>query len=262
MHYLHYIAVELATTTMKLIKSIPSVSDSCRCTRRRLKNSSSSTIMSWARRNAATIIDSMHFCNVSRSAIHAIATWCRITSKLVTIHQHHQPFSVFLAHFLTWNLHGLRSLTMTFNTWNILPPSIHPLHCCTIKAKERIRELEKELESLQQKLNEQEDKSNKMYLHMYKKDCAAGPSTSRVSSLMIWNLHIWLKFSPPSLAGFDGTASRSLIVIVQLQRVGVDASIAGHKRRTRQLACKFNILSLSFPQQSGVMLLWRFSISI
>lgn len=67
---------------------------------------------------------------------------------------------------------------MTFN-----PPSssvlVHSL--LLLKAKERIRELEKELESLQQKLHEQEDKSNKMYLHMYKKDCEAGPSTSRVS---------------------------------------------------------------------------------
>jgi hypothetical protein len=39
--------------------------------------------------------------------------------------------------------------------------------------------LERELESLQQKLLAQEDKSNKMYLHMYAKDQEqAGPSTS------------------------------------------------------------------------------------
>jgi hypothetical protein len=48
------------------------------------------------------------------------------------------------------------------------------------KAKERIRELERELESLQKKLGEQEDKSNKMYLHMYAKEAEAGPSTSKV----------------------------------------------------------------------------------
>lgn len=48
-----------------------------------------------------------------------------------------------------------------------------------IQAKERIRELERELEILQQKLAEQEDKSNKLYLHMYSKDQEqAGPSTS------------------------------------------------------------------------------------
>ncbi|CAH1708211.1 unnamed protein product [Chironomus riparius] len=47
------------------------------------------------------------------------------------------------------------------------------------QAKERIRELERELELLQQKFTEQEDKSNKMYLHMYAKDQEqAGPSTS------------------------------------------------------------------------------------
>lgn len=49
------------------------------------------------------------------------------------------------------------------------------------KAKERIRELERQLESLQQKLGMQEDKTNKMYLHMYSQDQEAGPSTSRVS---------------------------------------------------------------------------------
>lgn len=48
------------------------------------------------------------------------------------------------------------------------------------KAKERIRELERALESLQAKLGEQEDKSNKLYLHMYAKDQEAGPSTSKV----------------------------------------------------------------------------------
>lgn len=37
------------------------------------------------------------------------------------------------------------------------------------QAKERIRELEKQLEDLQQKLQEQEDKQNKMYLHMFAK---------------------------------------------------------------------------------------------
>lgn len=49
-----------------------------------------------------------------------------------------------------------------------------------LKAKERIRELERELESLQQKLGEQEDKSNKMYLHMYAKEQEGGASTSKV----------------------------------------------------------------------------------
>ncbi|XP_053677012.1 protein quick-to-court [Anopheles nili] len=38
------------------------------------------------------------------------------------------------------------------------------------QAKERIRELEKQLEKLQAQLQEQEDKANKMYLHMYTKD--------------------------------------------------------------------------------------------
>lgn len=37
------------------------------------------------------------------------------------------------------------------------------------QAKEKIRELEKQLEDLQKKLGEQEDKQNKMYLHMYTK---------------------------------------------------------------------------------------------
>lgn len=37
------------------------------------------------------------------------------------------------------------------------------------QAKERIRELERQLEDLQQKLQEQEDKQNKMYLHMFAK---------------------------------------------------------------------------------------------
>uniref|UniRef100_A0AAG5DRB2 GRIP domain-containing protein n=1 Tax=Anopheles atroparvus TaxID=41427 RepID=A0AAG5DRB2_ANOAO len=37
------------------------------------------------------------------------------------------------------------------------------------QAKERIRELEKQLETLQAQLAEQEDKANKMYLHMYAK---------------------------------------------------------------------------------------------
>lgn len=37
------------------------------------------------------------------------------------------------------------------------------------QAKERIRELERQLEDLQQKLQEQEDKQNKMYLHMFSK---------------------------------------------------------------------------------------------
>ena len=54
-----------------------------------------------------------------------------------------------------------------------------------IKAKERIRELERSLESLQQKLTEQEDKSNKMYLHMYSKEQEAGPSTSQVSVYIV-----------------------------------------------------------------------------
>lgn len=63
---------------------------------------------------------------------------------------------------------------------------------CTLnfkQAKERIRELERELEMLQQKLTEEEDKSNKMYLHMYAKDQdqaetslkAASQAVSRVS---------------------------------------------------------------------------------
>jgi hypothetical protein len=37
------------------------------------------------------------------------------------------------------------------------------------------------LEALQQKLGDQEDKSNKMYLHMYSKEQDASGSTSRVS---------------------------------------------------------------------------------
>lgn len=37
------------------------------------------------------------------------------------------------------------------------------------QAKEKIRELERQLEALQHKLEDQEDKSNKMYLHMYTK---------------------------------------------------------------------------------------------
>lgn len=35
------------------------------------------------------------------------------------------------------------------------------------QARERIRELEKQLETLQKQLDQTEDKSNKMYLHMY-----------------------------------------------------------------------------------------------
>lgn len=43
--------------------------------------------------------------------------------------------------------------------------------------------MERELELLQQKFTEQEDKSNKMYLHMYAKDQEqAGPSTSKAVS--------------------------------------------------------------------------------
>lgn len=62
------------------------------------------------------------------------------------------------------------------------------------QARERIRELEKELERLQSQLNMQEDKSNKMYLHMFAKENATElnsnipnvtdivqPSTSRIS---------------------------------------------------------------------------------
>lgn len=59
------------------------------------------------------------------------------------------------------------------------------------KAKERIRELERELESLQQKLGEQEDKSNKMYLHMYSKEQEAGPSTSKVSCSVQSRSEMW-----------------------------------------------------------------------
>ncbi|KAJ6647030.1 Serine/threonine-protein kinase grp, partial [Pseudolycoriella hygida] len=43
------------------------------------------------------------------------------------------------------------------------------------QAKEKIRELEKHLEDLQKKLQEQEDKQNKMYLHMYTKGQEAAP---------------------------------------------------------------------------------------
>lgn len=39
-----------------------------------------------------------------------------------------------------------------------------------LQARERIRELERELEILQQKLLNEEDKSNKVYLHMYAKE--------------------------------------------------------------------------------------------
>lgn len=45
------------------------------------------------------------------------------------------------------------------------------------QAKEKIRELEKQLEDLQKKLQEQEDKQNKMYLHMYTK----GQESERIS---------------------------------------------------------------------------------
>uniref|UniRef100_A0A1L8DBV1 Putative quick-to-court isoform e n=1 Tax=Nyssomyia neivai TaxID=330878 RepID=A0A1L8DBV1_9DIPT len=45
------------------------------------------------------------------------------------------------------------------------------------QAKERIRELEKELDALQMKLQAQEDKQNKMYLHMYSK----GQEAERIS---------------------------------------------------------------------------------
>lgn len=45
------------------------------------------------------------------------------------------------------------------------------------QAKEKIRELEKQLEDLQRKLQEQEDKQNKMYLHMYTK----GQESERIS---------------------------------------------------------------------------------
>lgn len=45
------------------------------------------------------------------------------------------------------------------------------------QAKEKIRELEKHLEDLQKKLQEQEDKQNKMYLHMYTK----GQESERIS---------------------------------------------------------------------------------
>lgn len=38
-----------------------------------------------------------------------------------------------------------------------------------MQAKEKIHELEKHLEDLEQKLKEQEDKQNKMYLAMYTK---------------------------------------------------------------------------------------------
>uniref|UniRef100_A0A0A1WW94 Protein Hook homolog 1 n=1 Tax=Zeugodacus cucurbitae TaxID=28588 RepID=A0A0A1WW94_ZEUCU len=44
-------------------------------------------------------------------------------------------------------------------------------------AKERIRELERQLEDLQRKLAEHEDKQNKMYLHMYQK----GQEAERIS---------------------------------------------------------------------------------
>lgn len=37
------------------------------------------------------------------------------------------------------------------------------------QARERIRELEKQLETLQKQLDQTEDKSNKMYLHMFSK---------------------------------------------------------------------------------------------
>lgn len=65
----------------------------------------------------------------------------------------------------------------------------------SIKAKERIRELERSLESLQQKLAEQEDKSNKMYLHMYSKEQDAGPSTSQVGVAQALEAINWRRFA-------------------------------------------------------------------
>jgi len=45
------------------------------------------------------------------------------------------------------------------------------------QAKQRIRELEKQLEDLQRKLIEHEEKQNKMYLHMYQQ----GQEAERIS---------------------------------------------------------------------------------
>jgi len=66
--------------------------------------------------------------------------------------------------------------------------------CCYAKAKERIRELERLLESLQKKLGESEDKSNKMYLHMYAKEQEAGPSTSAVSEIALMTILFLIAF--------------------------------------------------------------------
>lgn len=51
------------------------------------------------------------------------------------------------------------------------------------KAKERIRELERELEALQQKLLDQEDKSNKVYLHMYGQEHDGASTSSSTPSV-------------------------------------------------------------------------------
>lgn len=45
-----------------------------------------------------------------------------------------------------------------------------------LQAKEKIRDLEKNLDELQKKLQDQEDKTNKMYLHMY----TEGQSAERI----------------------------------------------------------------------------------
>lgn len=57
------------------------------------------------------------------------------------------------------------------------------MHALHHQAKERIRELERELEILQQKLLNEEDKSNKVYLHMYAKEHEEGASTSSTPSI-------------------------------------------------------------------------------
>lgn len=62
-----------------------------------------------------------------------------------------------------FSFHFFFSFQLSFDFW---------LRLCVVllgQAKERIRELEKQLEMLQQQLLEHEDKANKMYLHMYTK---------------------------------------------------------------------------------------------
>lgn len=71
---------------------------------------------------------------------------------------------------------GLSSIYANFKIWKI-------------QAKERIRELERQLEALQQKLLDQEDKTNKAYLHLYAQEHdGASTSTSTPSCSKKFNV--------------------------------------------------------------------------